>query len=309
MSADAPPRHFGDRLAAAVASRESQIVLGLDPDPARLWPQGNAAGDAASGGSAERAAAAVVAHCVAAIDAVAGECVAVKPQLACFERLGAHGWRALERVCGHAQANGLLTIADAKRGDIDVSAGAYAQSLLGATPSPWGEIQGLAADAITVSPYLGPDTLEPFVAAARAAGRGIFVLVRTSNPGAAALQDQLLEGMPVWAQVAGWVTALDAQADTASGIADVGAVTGATAPEHLAQLRERMPSAPFLLPGIGAQGGRVEDLAPAFAPGRAGGLITASRSIVRAHEQHGGEPADAARAEAHRLREQAWALA
>src|SRR5881396_2163401 len=93
-----------------------------------------------------------------------------------------------------------------------------------------------------------------------------------------------------------------------SGIAAVGAVTGATAPEHLAELRERMPRAPFLLPGIGAQGGRVEDLAPAFAPGPAGGLVTASRGIVRAHEQHGGEAAEAARAEAERLREQAWAL-
>lgn len=310
MSAEPPSRHFGDRLAAAVAARESQIVLGLDPDPARLWPQGVDAGEAASGPVAERAAAAVVAHCEAAIDAVAEACVAVKPQLACFERLGAPGWRALERVCGCAQARDLLVIADAKRGDIDVSAAAYAQALLGSTGTPWGEVQGLAADAITVSPYLGPDTLEPFAATARANGRGLFVLVRTSNAGAAALQDQVLDGHgPVWGEVARWVAALDADAVGQAGIADVGAVTGATAPEHLAKLRERMPAAPFLLPGIGAQGGRVEDLAPAFAPGRAGGLVTASRAIVRAHETAGGTPAGAARAEAERLRARAWALA
>src|SRR5437868_151624 len=126
MSSDAPARHFGDRLAAAVAARESQIVLGLDPDPARLWPEGTAAGDAAEGDAAERAAEAVFAHCEAAITAVAESCVAVKLQLACFERLRAPGRRALSRVAGSAQAHGLLIIADAKRGDIDVSAKAYA---------------------------------------------------------------------------------------------------------------------------------------------------------------------------------------
>ncbi|MCW2990476.1 MAG: pyrF, partial [Solirubrobacterales bacterium] len=118
MSGDASPRHFGERLTAAVELRQSQIVLGLDPDPARLWPIGQSAGEHATGGAAERAAEAVVAHCEAAIEAVADACVAAKLQLACFERLGAPGWRALERVAGCAQANGLLVIADAKRGDI-----------------------------------------------------------------------------------------------------------------------------------------------------------------------------------------------
>ena len=298
--------HFGERLSAAVARRESQIVLGLDPDPGRLWPAGQAAGDAATGPAAERAAEAFVAHCTAAIEAVAEACVAVKPQLACFERLGAPGWRALERVAGSAQAHGLLVLADAKRGDIDVSATAYTQALVGATDTPWGEVQGLSADAITVSPYLGPDTLEPFVAGARRHARGVFVLVRTSNPGGAFLQDQpLADGDLVWERMARLVDGLGADGP----IADVGAVTGATVPQHLERLRELMPRAPFLLPGIGAQGGKVTDVAPAFAPGPAGGLITASRGIVRAHEQAGGAPADAARAEAERLREQAWALA
>src|SRR4051794_1270429 len=126
-------RHFGDRLAAAVAARESQIVLGLDPDPANLWPEGKAAGDAAHGPARWRASQAVIAHCEAAIAAVAEACVAIKPQLACFERLGTLGWRALERTTEAARAHGLLVLADAKRGDIDVSAKAYAQALLGET--------------------------------------------------------------------------------------------------------------------------------------------------------------------------------
>ncbi|MCW2990112.1 MAG: pyrF [Solirubrobacterales bacterium] len=247
----------------------------------------------------------MAAHCRTLIEQAGPACVAVKPQLACFERLGAPGWRALGRVAGCAQASGLLVIADAKRGDIDVSAAAYAQALVGSTATPWGEVHGLAADAITISPYLGPDTLEPFVAAARERCRGVFVLVRTSNPGGAFLQDApLAEGGVLWEKTAGVVASMAAD----GAISDVGAVTGATVPEHLERLRELMPTAPFLLPGIGAQGGSVADVAPAFAPGRAGGLVTSSRGIVRAHEQSGGEPGPAARAEAERLREQAWAL-
>jgi orotidine-5'-phosphate decarboxylase len=258
---------------------------------------------------ADRAAAAVLAHCGAVVDAVRDAVVAVKPQLACFERLGAAGRAALGEVVRHAHDAGLLVLADGKRGDIDVSAAAYAQSLVGTTPTPFGDVEGLAADAFTASPYMGADTLRPLVEAARGAGAGVFVLVRTSNPGAADVEDlELASGGPVWEHVAGIVAALGAERPGASGLADVGAVVGATAPQHVARMRELMPGAVFLLPGIGAQGGRVEDLAPAFAPGRAGGLVTASRSIVTAHERAGGEPADAARAEAERLREAAWAL-
>jgi orotidine-5'-phosphate decarboxylase len=227
--------------------------------------------------------------------------VAVKPQVACFERLGARGWEALQATAEHARAAGLLVIADAKRGDIDISAQRYAEAFLASG--------GLEADALTVSPYLGADSLEPFAAAARGAGAGLFVLVRTSNPGAADLQDlELADGGRVWERAAGLVDALGTAGD-ASGLSEVGAVVGATAPEHLARARELMPRAVFLLPGIGAQGGRVEDLAPAFAPGRAAGLVTSSRSIVFAHERDGAEPAASARAEAERLRAAAWALA
>jgi orotidine-5'-phosphate decarboxylase len=133
--------------------------------------------------------------------------------------------------------------------------------------------------------------------------------VRTSNPGAADLQDlELAAGGRVWERAAQLVDGLGTPG-AASGLSEVGAVVGATAPEHLARARELMPRSVFLLPGIGAQGGRVEDLAPAFAPGRAAGLVTSSRAIVFAYERDGGDPAAAARAEAERLRGDAWALA
>jgi orotidine-5'-phosphate decarboxylase len=257
----------------------------------------------------ERAASAVTAHCRAVIEAAGPACVAVKPQLACFERLGAPGRAALSVVCEAAVAAGLLVIADAKRGDIDVSARAYAQSLLGATPTPFGDVEGLGADAMTASPYMGADTLAPLLETARPRGAGVFVLVRTSNLGAADVEDAVLaSGAAVWEHVAALVVAAGAPGPE-SGLSDVGAVVGATVPRHIARMRELMPSVPFLLPGIGAQGGRVEDVAPAFAPGPAGGLVTASRSIVNAHLQADGvAPGDAARAEAERLRAAAWAL-
>ena len=140
-----PAANFGDRLAESVARRESQLVLGLDPDPALLWPHAlELVGgvDDVSAPPAVRAARAVAAHCSLVIDAVGAECVAVKPQLACFERLGAPGWQALTEVLAKARIAGLLVIADAKRGDIDVSARAYAQAFLGETPSPFGPIPG-----------------------------------------------------------------------------------------------------------------------------------------------------------------------
>jgi orotidine-5'-phosphate decarboxylase len=325
-----PAIPFGDRPATAVAARESQLVLGIDPDPAQLWPaavesmaesrarlalaladvERSAALDRGEGGRDGRlhAAAAVLAHCLGLIDAAGPACVAVKPQLACFERLGFAGWVALEATVDHARRQGLLVIADAKRGDVPGSARAYAQALFGGIATPYGESAGLGADAVTQNPLLGRDALAPFVDGARAAGAGLFVLVRTSNPGAADLLDaELAAGGPLWEQIAGLVTALGAQGPE-SGLADVGAVTGATAPRHLARMRELMPDAPFLLPGVGAQGGSVADLAPAFGPGRAAALVSASRSIANAHERAASGPAEAARAEAERLREQAWAL-
>ena len=294
---------FADRLAALVEERQSQIVLGLDPDPSRLWPQ--ALESLGSGDPATLTATAVVRHCVAAIDAAGPACVAVKPQLACFERLGPMGWGALTAVVAATHDAGLLLLADGKRGDVPVTAGAYAQALVGETPGPFGAIPGLGADAFTANPLLGRDALEPLVEAARSAGAGCFVLVRTSNPGAAEVQDEPAD-LPLHERLAGIVDEIGRDLVGACGLSSIGAVTGATRPDLLARLRQLMPSAVFLLPGVGAQGGGVDDLAPAFAPHPAGGLIAASRSIVNAHADRGGDPAQAAAAAAEELRAAAW---
>jgi orotidine-5'-phosphate decarboxylase len=294
---------FAQRLAVAVAARESQIVLGIDPDPARLWPAAAVVAGNGARAPAARAASEVVEHCRMLIAAAAPACVAAKLQLACFERLGAPGWAALEEVAALAREAGLLVIADGKRGDVPVTAAAYAQALAGVTPTVAGPVAGLGADAFTANPLLGADALAPLIAT----GAGVFVLVRTSNPGAADVQDlALADGEALWERLARIVAALGEQ--RGGGLSDVGAVLGATAPGHLARARELMPRAVFLLPGIGVQGGRVDELGAAFAPGRAGGLVAASRSIAWAHVERGGDPEVAARAEAEHLRAAAWSL-
>lgn len=312
--------HFADRLAVLVEERHSRIVLGLDPDPAKLWP--GAVAESHAGGSPDDAAMAtappddaaaataeaVTRHCRLAIEAAGPQCVAVKAQLACFERLGTPGWAALAATRDAAHEHGLLLLADAKRGDVPVTASAYAQALVGATPGPYGPVPGLGADAFTANPLLGRDSLEPLVTAAAAAGAGCFVLVSTSNPGAADLQDLQAGGRPVHEHAASLVDSLGASHVGGCGLSLVGAVTGATRPERLARLRELMPRAIFLLPGVGAQGGDPAELASAFSPHPAAGLVAASRSIVDAYAQRGGDPALAAQSAARELRSATWDL-
>ena len=301
------PEHFADRLAGLVEERQSRVVLGLDPDPAKLWPDA-LSGDDAGGDPAARAAAAVAAHCRAAIEAAGSACVAIKPQLACFERLGAPGWEVLAATRDAAREHGLLVLADGKRGDVPVTAAAYAQALVGSTPTPFGDVQGLGADCFTVNPLLGRDSLEPLVEAAAEHGAGMFALVSTSNPGAADLQDLDAGGSPVHEHVARLVDSLGADQVGGCGLSLAGAVTGATRPERLARLRELMPRAIFLLPGVGAQGGDPAALGAAFRPHPAAGLVTASRSIVNAHADRGGDPAVAARDAAQALQAATWRL-
>lgn len=248
------PDGFGVRLDAAVRERGSQVVLGLDPDPRRV----------PGGADGARA------FCRRAIAAAGPACVAAKIQLASFERFGAAGWEAFERVAASAAEAGLIVIADAKRGDVDVTARAYAEAFL---RSP--------VDALTVNPMLGGDALQPFIDAALAGGRGLFALVRTSNPGAADLQDlPLADGRPWHEELARRVAGWGAEAVDRSGLSSLGAVVGATVPERLGALRGLMPHQPFLIPGVGAQGGRPEDLGPAFGGRPAGALVSASRSII-----------------------------
>lgn len=259
------------RLAATVASRRSQVVLGLDPDPARV--------DGGAAGARD--------FCLRVIDQAAEHCVAAKPQLACFERFGAEGWQAFEDVARAASDAGLLVIADAKRGDVDATARHYAAAFL---RDP--------IDALTVNPLLGTDSVTPFLDAAVERGLGLFILVRTSNPGAAELQDLPLADGRLWHEAVAEKVCEWGAATTSPGVgSSIGAVVGATVPQHIVRLRELMPDQPFLLPGVGAQGGRPEDLGPAFGGRPSGALVSASRSVMYADD-----PAAAARA----LRDTVW---
>lgn len=286
---------FADRLAALENERRSRVCLGLDPVPG-VGPWS----DAGTGGGDPRhlAASAVEDGCRRLIEAAGPHCVAVKPQLARFEALGAPGWAALEAVAAEARSAGLLVVADGKRGDVPVSAEAYAQALFTGEESPWGWIAGLETDAATFNPLMGADSLEPIVDAAASSNSAAFFLVRTSNPGAADVFDLRVEGTPLHELIARMVDGY-AERFGAHGMSGAGAVVGATEPRYLERLRELMPRAIFLLPGVGAQGGDPARLAAAFTePGSA--LVTASRGIALADD-----PAEAAA----RLREDVETLA
>jgi orotidine-5'-phosphate decarboxylase len=286
--------HFADRLADAVRRKSSQLVVGLDPVLAQLPGEVRGGSDAAA---FER-------FCCGIVDAVAEHAVAVKPQSAFFEALGADGVRAFEHVCDYARAAGLLVIADVKRGDIGSTARAYAAAFIEARPDA-----PPLADSMTVSPYLGGDSLEPFLDACRTAGAGLFSLVKTSNPGGADVQDvTLADGRPLWQHVAGLVDSWGRDLVGEGGLSAVGAVVGATFPQEVAEARRLMPRAVLLLPGVGAQGGTPADLAGAFSNGAAGALVSASRSVIYAHSASGGDYRVAAGAEAERLAREVWAV-
>jgi orotidine-5'-phosphate decarboxylase len=281
---------FRERLERLAAERKSVLCVGLDPRP-ELLP--NEVFHRVREGPAGLARA-LERFCTGIVEAVAEHAVAIKPQLAFFEQAGHHGLAAFERVSELARELGLLVIADGKRGDIGSTADAYASAYL----APRRQSPPLA-DALTVNPYLGADALQPFADACRASGGLMFVLVRTSNPGGADLQELVLaDGSRVWERVAHIVASLAPVA---------GAVVGATQPGAVARARELMPDATFLLPGIGAQGGDVAALGAAFAPGPAGGLVSASRSILYASREE-GRWQTAAATEAGRLRQAAWAV-
>jgi orotidine-5'-phosphate decarboxylase len=290
---------FADRLATAVVERRSQLVVGLDPrlELLPLELRGDAQEDRAA------AAGAFTRFCRGLIDAVAPYVVAVKPQAACFEVLGAEGMRALEEICDYAATVGLLVIVDGKRGDIGHTARAYASAYLeprdGSRP---------LADAMTVNPYLGRDSLEPFVTSCRRSGGGIFCLVKTSNAGGSDVQDLTLsDGSQVWQQVARLVADLAEEVVGECGLSCIGAVVGATFPRAVSEARRLLPKSILLLPGVGAQGATPADVARAFTSGPASALVTVSRSVIYAFRFEGDDWRSAAGSEAARLRDEVWA--
>ena len=290
--------NFADRLGEAVERKRSQLVVGLDPrlDLLPMELRGEGVLGRAAGASA------VARFCKGIVDAVGPYVVAVKPQSAFFEALGSDGIRALEEVSDYARSSGLLVLLDAKRGDIGSTARAYAAAFL----EPRNGL-GPIADAMTVSAYLGHDSVEPFLAACRRHGSGVFFLVRTSNAGAADVQDLTLsDGRPLWQYLAALVHEWGQPLVGERGMSSVGAVVGATYPRAVSEARRLMPQAPMLLPGIGAQGATPADVARAFTSGPASALVTASRSVIFAFRDTDDDWRVAAANEAERLATQVW---
>lgn len=287
---------FGDRVAEAVDRKRSQILVGLDPRP-ELFPV-EFRGEPPAEASAR--------FCRGIVDAVAPYVVGVKPQLAFFEALGPPGFAAFEEVCTYARSAGLVVLADGKRGDIGSTARAYAAAYL----EPKEEGGEPIADALTVNPYLGRDSVEPYLAACRRHGRGIFCVVRTSDAGGGEIQELVLsDGRPLWEHVASLVAEWGADVVGKRGLSSVGAVIGATHPRAIAEARRLLPQAVLLLPGIGAQGAAPADVAKAFTSGPASALVAASRSVIYAYRQGEEDWRAAASAEAARLRSEVWAAA
>ena len=248
--------------------------MGLDPRAEQLPEPLRRAGSSSRAATAE----AFEDFCRGVVDVVAPLVPVVKVQAAFFEDFGPAGMTAMAHVIAYARERGLLVIVDGKRNDIGSTAAAYARAYLG-RESAWG------ADALTVSPYLGDDSLTPFVDAAREQGAGIFVLVKTSNRGGRMLQDLLVDGVPLYRRVGEHVERLAADTLGESGYGAVGAVVGATYPEQLAELRAAMPHTWFLVPGYGSQGGTAADVAAALDSGGLGAIVNNSRGILFAHER------------------------
>jgi orotidine-5'-phosphate decarboxylase len=218
--------------------------------------------------------------CLRILDVVAPLVPIVKPQSAFFEACGPAGLSALQRILARARNKGLLTILDSKRNDIASTAAAYADAAFAGTTLAGSSHPVWQADALTVNPYLGRDAIEPFLQSARKANGGVFVLVRTSNPGAKLFQDLDCGGRPLYQHVADAVGLWTRENLSRCGFGDVGAVVGATHPAELALLRKQLPDAIFLIPGYGAQGGTAADCAPGFRADGLGAIVNSSRGII-----------------------------
>jgi orotidine-5'-phosphate decarboxylase len=274
---------FTDQLIAAIQKKNNSVCVGLDPRFGSLPP---AIRDGVDRSDVKAVALAYEMFCKAILDVVADLVPIVKPQSAFFEALGPAGVNALANIVAYAKSKNVLLLMDAKRGDIGSTAEAYAEAYLGETQT------GLSSDALTVNPYMGVDTLRPFLDACQSNERGMFVLVKTSNPGSGHFQDRILDKVSgtnpltketLFQAVANEIELLAAATVGESGYGAVGAVVGATYPQQLAMLREQMPHAILLIPGFGAQGGGVEDVKPGFDLNGVGAIVNSSRGIIFAY--------------------------
>jgi orotidine-5'-phosphate decarboxylase len=269
--------NFADRIVEAQHKKDSIAVLGIDPQLDTRRESGLPAGY-----SVER-------FCREIVEACAPSVVAIKPQLAFFEARGLEGMRALASVIKLARKLGLLTIADAKRGDIGSTSAAYAEAFLGDGD--------FGCDAVTVNPYLGSDAIMPFLHAVPR-GRGLFALVKTSNPTSGEFQDLATSEGPLWECVARRIQGLGSDFVAGCGLSAIGAVVGATYPDHARRARELMPGALILVPGYGTQGGAASDAVCAARADGTGVIVNASRSLMYAYRKRGGVAAAEAAADA-----------
>jgi orotidine-5'-phosphate decarboxylase len=295
-------QHFADRLLETIEVKRSHVVVGFDPDYELLPPEVRDAHPREAYGSEEEMKVACYREFLGAIlESVGAEAVAVKIQCAYFEALGARGYQLYEDLVQPVKDMGCLVIADVKRGDIGSTAEAYARAHL--------EVAG--ADAVTVNPYLGTDSVEPFLRRAREAGKGVFVLVKTSNPGSSDVQDVILAtGEPLYHHVAGLVDSWGQGTEGAQGYRAVGAVVGGTHPQQGAELRAQMPAVPLLIPGYGAQGALARDLAGMFDGRGTGAVVNSSRAVLYAYRKHPEMPwQEAARREVQEMKAALWKAA
>ena len=279
--------NFADRLAEASRQKDSVVLLGIDPQLDTPDAPGVPRGHTLAG------------FCCEIVEACAHSVVAVKPQLAFFEARGLEGMRAFVEVVKTARRLGLITIADAKRGDIGTTSAAYAEAFLGDSD--------FSCDAVTINPYQGSDAAMPFVAKVRE-GRGVFVLVKTSNPSSGEFQDLAVydhagSKRALWETVATRVNGWGGDFVGQSGLSSVGAVVGATYPDHARRARELMPAATILVPGYGTQGGSAQDAVTSARKDGSGIIVNASRSLMYAYQKNpGSKPAEAAATYAETMR-------
>ncbi|MDZ4691274.1 orotidine-5'-phosphate decarboxylase [Terricaulis sp.] len=259
---------YADRLIESVRVKATPLCIGLDPFADKV--------PAMFGDLRADPAAVLVKFGTSVIDVAAKHAAVLKPQLGLFEQFGEMGYAAARMLVEYGRAAGMIVLLDAKRGDIGTTADGYARATLGPRP-------GFDADCVTVNPYMGKDTLVPFVSTAKALGKGVAVLVRTSNPGAGDFQDLQVGGAPVWRRVAEMLAPETQDLMGASGWSGLMAVAGATYPDEARTLREAMPNALFLVPGYGAQGASAADAVAGFVAtkqGLEGGVVSSSRAVT-----------------------------
>ncbi len=298
--------HFADRLLAAIDERKNPGIVGLDSDIERIPGFLYERALQEFGDPLRAAAEAVAAFNRRIIDAVADIVPAVKVQIAFYEMLGPAGLDVFQRTVRMAHAAGLLVIGDAKRNDIGNTSRAYSRAFLGRSELPGKTVPVYDVDALTVNAWLGTEGVAPFLEDARTFGKGLFILVKTSNPGAGEIQDLDTGDRTVYAAMADLVTGWGRDLVGDRGWSAVGAVVGATYPQEAVRLRTRMPQALFLVPGFGAQGGTADDIIPCFGSDGYGAVVNSSRDVLFAWQRSGvleREFADAARDAAIRMRE------